>query len=625
MPRCLLFCVCLLSPWAQGLTLENADWRISVNPATLAMVARPAGGGERVLSAAGPLAPVQGLEHHANLARWRHGPLGVQVRLDGPVLAVSFEAGAPGELTWPRLPPSTDGLLLPLKEGHYIRAEDAAWRHALATEHQQLSPTEDLSLPAFGRENGRHSLSWLLATPYDNQLAFEVTEAGIGLAVSHRFTPLEAERRYEVRIVLSEQDLLAPAKAWRAWLQQRGEWVPLRAKLAAVEEGGRLLGASHLYLWGGGWPQALAALQQAGLPRLWLGLPQWTQGLAAPEAVAAAVHAGYLIAPYDSYDTALPAGNHRQSWLTAQMGERVYRECGVHLEGGGRRKGFGGEGVYTNSACVQPVLRERVPRLLAGAPFNSWFLDVAATGMLFNDFDPAKPTSQRQDAANRLASMAWVATEQRLPVGSEVGGAVANATAAFAHGMQTSGFGWRDPQMRQQRNSPYFLGQWWPEGQPAVFFKPARLKAEYRALYFNPASRLPLFQAAYHDSLITTDHWTLDTLKFPEVQATRELLAQLYNVPPLLNLSAATAAQRLPYLQALDGFFRPLHQRLAHQALVDFRWLDRAGEVQQVRFADGTRLVANFGAQPWPEGPAPGSVVAYLPEGGQRVFTAPGA
>ena len=59
----------------------------------------------------------------------------------------------------------------------------------------------------------------------------------------------------------------------------------------------------------------------------------------------------------------------------------------------------------------------------------------------------------------------------------------------------------------------------------------------------------------------------------------------------------ATFAQRLPVIQRQDRFFRPLHQRLAAQALTDFRWLTADKQVQQTTFADGTRLVVNFSAQ----------------------------
>ncbi|MBW4964706.1 glycoside hydrolase, partial [Sulfitobacter sp. CW3] len=78
-----------------------------------------------------------------------------------------------------------------------------------------------------------------------------------------------------------------------------------------------------------------------------------------------------------------------------------------------------------------------------------------------------------------------------------------------------------------------------------------------------------LYQAVFHGSVITTHHWLFDSLKLSNVQAANELTQLLYNVPPLYHLSAATLKQRLPVIQRQDRFFRPLHQRLATQAMTD--------------------------------------------------------
>ncbi|MGL5504243.1 MAG: glycoside hydrolase, partial [Aeromonas veronii] len=158
--------------------------------------------------------------------------------------------------------------------------------------------------------------------------------------------------------------------------------------------------------------------------------------------------------------------------------------------------------------------------------------------------------------------------------------------------------------------------------QPAFFFRQSHLKPEYQGLYFDPALRLPLFQSVFHDSIVTTHHWTMDSLKFRESRQVTELLQQLYNVPPLLNLSLDSASARIPYLKGLDAFFRPLHERLYNQPLTGFRWLDKRGVVQQSEFADGTRLIANFGSATELAGIklAAQSVLALLPDGSQQQF-----
>ena len=97
-----------------------------------------------------------------------------------------------------------------------------------------------------------------------------------------------------------------------------------------------------------------------------------------------------------------------------------------------------------------------------------------------------------------------------------------------------------------------------------------------------------------------------------------ELTQLLYNVPPLYHLSAATLAQRLPLMASQDAFFRPLHERLAAQALTGFQWLSEDRQVQQTSFEDGTRLLANFDPAPREvDGRTlPGeSITVLLPEG----------
>ncbi|MBV6322467.1 glycoside hydrolase [Duganella violaceipulchra] len=703
---------------ADALTLNDANWNITIDPATLATQAQLGSTAPLPLSMAGPADQVQGLRQQGGQASWRlrDAAVLVEARLDGTVLTMRFQRDQPGAITYPRVPAGARGLLLPLSEGSYIPAQDANWHQALLRDYQDLDTTQGMGLPALGFDHGTRVLSLLFATPFNNQLHFEPSDAGIALTARHQFTRLDLGY-YEVQFTLDGPDLLAPAKRYRAWLQAQGRFVPLKDKLAAAHDGARLIGASHAYLWGDAmlarqdvraWPalktalaglptwrrgfdadgrkalvagdlainrylqrvllanvnsaaQRLApgadaasldrrrtliaaklggalidparwgdglsvkmveALRGAGLERLWLGVPEMQAGLAHPEAIAAARAAGYLIGPYDSYDTALPQ-QINPSWTTAHLGQDAYQHCGVMREDGKRQSGFKDNGVYTNPACIRPLLEQRVRAVQRDSNYNSWFLDVDATGMVFDDYDPAKPTSQQRDASNRIAGMDWVARTLGVVVGSEGGNAVANSAVAFGHGMETMGFGWHDPDMRERRASPYYLGRYYPADAPEWAFNQVSIKPVYRQRYFDPALRLPLFQAAFHDSVITTLHWETDILKFKEARRTSELLLQLYNVPPLLNLNLDSNSERLPYLKRLDAFFRPLHERLAYQALTGFEWRSADRLVQQTRFADGTRLLANFKSQPFHEGAhtlPPFSVTAFLPDGTTRLF-----
>jgi len=348
-------------------------------------------------------------------------------------------------------------------------------------------------------------------------------------------------------------------------------------------------------LWGGGLSVAtIKALQEAGLAHLWLGAGDgWEGGLWHPEAVRAGVTAGYLVAPYDSYETALPPGQE-PDWATANLGEKAYRDGAIVREDGSPRAGFRQAGHYTDPRAVRPLLQQRIRVVQAATGFNSWFLDAYAAGMVFDSYRPHAPMTQAQMADANVESARWVSETLRMPVGSESGNAVTARGIFFAHGMQTPVIGWGDPDLQRDAKSPYFLGGWYPDEQPSVFFKPVPMKEPYRTVYFDPAYRLPLYQAVFHDSVITTHHWLFDSLKLSNVRVENELTQLLYNVPPLYHLNADTLAARLPFLQRQDAFFRPLHERLATQALIGFRWLSPDRNVQRTEFADGSRLVANF-------------------------------
>lgn len=705
-----LFCMLVWSSTATALTLTDPinRTRFSIDPSTLAVSAELAKGTTLTISAGLPSVQATELTQSNLKLKWRRDDVQIEALLESDVFVVRFVRTTPGEIIWPQTPSGAKALILPLFEGSYIPTMNAQWRNVLQQNYQNIDTTQDLSLPAIGFDYGQQVVSIIYTNPFNNSISFNPDELGVAVSSKHIFTHLDQARSFEVRISINEKDLLAPAKRYRAWLQEQGQFVLLKNKLAAALDGQRLIGASHIYLWGDrlltqrdvkSWqslkqlipvtwlnqpniheaatspdietnkylqqvliqtinqtieqeqpgysfevfkqrrewilntlgsalnpidtwgdinPALIAQLKKVGLEKLWLGLPQWTAGFANPAGIKAARDAGYLIGPYDSYDTALPENNTNPSWLSAQLGQDAFLKCGIMLENGQRKTGFSNEGVYTNPICVRPLMEKRVQQLQADLGFNSWFLDVDATGMVFDDFDPAKPTAQAQDAKNRITGMAWIAKKLGIVIGSEDGNAVANSSIAFAHGMQVRGFGWSDKDMRKNTSSPFYLGTWFPSHQPDLFFKSVSIKPEYAALYFNPARRLPLFQAAFHDSVITTNHWTLDNLKFKETRQSSELLQQLYNVPPMLNISLDTASARLTYLKRIDAFFRPLHSRLYNQALIDFSYLTKDGLLQQTRFADGTMIIANFGEQiiKWnAKNIGAMSLIAILPDG----------
>lgn len=723
----LIFCLLLSPRLFAGTVLENALWRVELDPATLALRVTPAG--EAAVQASSGVAAhaVTGVQADAGQATWQwdSGAYQLTARLEQRDLALTINAREPGQLALLRQPAEAmgKGLIWPLAEGHYVPAGNAVWNSFLL-DQGEVNTTQDLSLPLWGVDHGRFTLNWLLTNPYNNHLQWQADGGGLALSMAHEFTRLEPAAPMTLRLHLGDADPLAGAKRYRQWLVAQGRYEPLADKLRQTPEAEKLLGASHVYLWGNDllgpedvrdWPllvkvlrghelkglldkeatqvltqagtldryqktvllrglnaainkkarqtwqatdepdmlkladgygvlrrelatafagalshspetwgstlsaQTVKALQDAGLKRLLLTLGEgWEGGLWHPEAIQAGVKAGYLMAPYDSYETALST-TENPDWTTAHLGSKAYRDCAIILEDGKLKTGFQQSGHYTDPRCVRPLLEARVKAVQAKAGFNAWFLDAYATSMVFDSYRNGAEMTQAQNAEGNIDASRWLNTVLKLPAGSEDGNAVTAQGILFAHGMQTPVLGWGDRAMTKDKQSPYYVGNWYPPEQPAVFFKTVPLNEPFRTVYFDPSMRLPLYQAVFHGSVITTHHWLFDSLKLSNVRAESELAQLLYNVPPLYHLSAATLKQRIPLIQRQDRFFRPLHERLATQAMTDFRWLTADRQVQQTTFADGTRLVANFAAGD-KEGYAGKSVTALVEGEKPRVY-----
>lgn len=413
--------------------------------------------------------------------------------------------------------------------------------------------------------------------------------------------------RYQRKVLVGALNEAASSLARSAWQAPKVDsqvladsYGAVRAEIAALF-GTALVPAAE---WGSGVSVAtMATLQKTGLSRLWIGLGEgWEGGLWHPEAITRGVAAGYLLAPYDSYQTAVESTGGNRSWTTTYLGDDIHRDCSITSDSGSAVLGFQGTGRYTRPACVRDTLQQRIRAITRAAPFNSWFLDAYATGMVFTSHPPGAVMSEADNAAGNEASMRWVGNALGLALGSEDGNAVTSGGVLFGHGMQTPVLAWGDKDMHKDKSSPYYVGGWYPTDQPAVFFKQVPLKDTQRTLHFDPAFRLPLYQTVFHGSVVTTHHWLYDNLKLGNVRVENELMQLLYNVPPLYHLSADTLAARLPLMQRQDAFFRPLHERLATQAMTGFRWRQADRRVQETHFEDGTRLLANFSAQPFIDG-----------------------
>ncbi|MGI8687468.1 MAG: glycoside hydrolase [Thermomicrobiales bacterium] len=539
--------------------------------------------------------------------RWQYPSRGLSITLrstpSGLDFRVTTQTAQP--ISWPNAgnDPAIQTLILPLGAGVAIPSADAFWRKTL-TDH---APT-DLFLPFWAIRTATQNFTFL--TPQDNRLTWSFTDQGGRLTgvTNHALLPGEANA-YQVLLSVSDASVLAPAQAYRQWLIEQQQFVALADKIASNPETEKLLGAFHVWLYGTGWQTAmLDQFQTLGADRLWLGY-SLTAGKG-PDAsfVQLAKQRGYLIGPYDSFYNAQDPSSADD--VTSVWPDDLYPNGCVIQPNGKPLTGFAGRGCYLSSEALRQqdskdgVIAQRVQRMTSKGD-NSYFLDVDAASDLYEDASPAHPMTAAQDRANRLARMRYISQERKLVLGSEDGKAWAGPAIAFSNGGFT---GYRDLLWPVERDKTVF-GAYYPPTAPRFFFQPIKLPSDLVTCLYDPAYRVPLYEAVMHGSVISTDRWELSYLKTPDLIVQKALLQSLYNVPAIWALDAATLKQHAEQFKQYYQFFSPLHRLAGKEPLTEFRWLTEDRLVQQTTFGDVLTMTANFSSQVY-QGLKPGSIEA---------------
>lgn len=355
--------------------------------------------------------------------------------------------------------------------------------------------------------------------------------------------------------------------------------------------------------WGDGIStKMLDELHDAGIDRMMLCLGDLNTAQYKPQVAARADELGYLFGPYDSYHSIHPPEGDpgydaNNTWDTAQFPAELYATGGIVREDGTMSAGFKKLGYHLSPLAARPYVEARVDEYMSRIPFSAVFVDCDAFGEFFDDYAPGHTATKQEDMLARLDRLSWLSEAHGLVVGSEGGSGYAAPVIHFAHGMLTPVIGWGDTDLKDKA-SPYFLGAYWPPDGPAIYTKQAPLKPAYKPFYYDPRSRLPLYQTVFHDSVIATHHWGNASLKFSDQVRTVALLEQLYNVPPLYHLNLSEWKKHQGHILKHYAFFSPLHRELALQPMTGFEWLTDDRLVQRTTFSDGTTITVNFGDQP---------------------------
>ena len=256
-----LFVVISVGAVPETVRLSNDVWTVDIATQSLAVNAYPVESKTVVpISAAQPgFGDVAEFVQDNNTVSWRIADqfLTARFELIDESLSVEFvhdkQKSDTLRLTWPAIEDSQSlrAYILPLFEGSYVPKNDIKWQDFLS-ERGPINTTAGLSMPFWGLDLTDRTLTYILTNPFNNQIRFNKTAvASLGMEVSHTFTPNWEQRRYGLHISLGAASPVAPAKQYRRWLQQNAEFDSFAEKIEKTPAAEKLLGAVHVYLWGG--------------------------------------------------------------------------------------------------------------------------------------------------------------------------------------------------------------------------------------------------------------------------------------------------------------------------------------------------------------------------------------
>lgn len=350
--------------------------------------------------------------------------------------------------------------------------------------------------------------------------------------------------------------------------------------------------------WGDGMSiSILNDLREAGIEHALLLLSRLTQS-PRPDVAKLAEKYGYLLGNYDSYHSvhSTDAGPD-STWETAQFDREAYEKGRVINADGTGHGGFRGKGFHLSPEFAWPYVQKRVRGVISQASYSAWFIDCDATAECFDDYSPLHPATKIDDMKHRRKRLEWLENDLGLVVGSEGGSVLFADVIHFGNGVHTPYIGHLDPAFRD-RESPYYLGRYWPSDTPDQSFKPVPVAPKMKSPYFDPTVRIPLYQAALGDEVICSHHWSFDSLKFSDIAGTRKLLEILYMVPPMYHINRGSWPDRKERILKHYEFWSPLHRKLAPAPLTDFEVLSKDRLLQRTTFRTDegdVTITVNFG------------------------------
>lgn len=328
--------------------------------------------------------------------------------------------------------------------------------------------------------------------------------------------------------------------------------------------------------WGGGLSHnMLNQLDKANIKKLWLGFSITSFPHQNYNSIAKAIDHDWLVSPI-----------YTAGQLTLNDNPEIYHKCRI-------KQNDSHANPILNPRCHASYAREFIDKLQKKLWANSLMINHDVFGRVISDNREQHALSERDFTIAVNSKLKWAKRELKGPIATISSNDALVEDATLIYGI-TNQFIWHKTGNILADSSEYFLGKHQPSYEPESIFQNKPLHPLLADTVFNYYYRIPLFQAVFNESVITSNHPFIDAFKFKELVAKQLLMSLLHNHPPSINLSLSQLDIRLPTIKKVSGFFAKSHPLLVRKTMETFNHISSDGSVQEIQYSDGIACVANF-------------------------------
>ncbi len=288
-----------------------------------------------------------------------------------------------------------------------------------------------------------------------------------------------------LRFLLTSDGYVGMAHTYRQRLLRAHGIKPLSRKIADKPAVAKLRGAAALW---GAWINRRPAdfAEQAAAHGIQSGLLYSYKGQCTPDEVERQKRLGFIVAEYGNLDDVLPRpqDHHHDDIERVAARDRNGRPMKGWLTFDGKLQYY-----RRSTAEMLSAFRRIFEPLHTQAGYDGRFMDVVSCIDLYEDWHPDRGFDRRKDLQYRRQLFEYI-NRLRVVLGGEHGKYWNADLLDYTEGALSASFWWQ-----------------MPGGHLRKVASLDEVTDAYRRYGMNPATRIPLWDLVYHDSLVTTWYW----------------------------------------------------------------------------------------------------------------------